>query len=294
MIKKLGYFRNKELILLRKVSKHDQDIFDCLKNQTNIFDGIQLLFLMSINNSTDIYNYYQYLNKQKLNTYEKLKDVSLNFNRLLINYLSSAKMFIDHTEALLKNVYGEDGENFLIWKEATHKEYEERFEYRFLYQFRNFTQHIGKQTLHINFKQSVGQPDELRIDFQKNILLNANFDWKPVVLEDLKRKPERLPVMPVLKTFTGCMFRLYQAALVSIHEDFFSKCTPYFELLNKAKIMGLPIVTNLNNDDELEKNKDKLNLNITNLPYDDLVKRLKEFEKYKVAKININFLNPSK
>ena len=62
----------------------------------------------------------------------------------VVNYLTSMRMFLDHSQAELTRRDAEDGGKRLdTWKQACSHEYDDYFAYRFLYKFRNYIQHIG-------------------------------------------------------------------------------------------------------------------------------------------------------
>ena len=62
----------------------------------------------------------------------------------VVNYLTSMRMFLDHSEAELKRRDTRDGGNRLAaWKLACSAEYDDYFAYRFLYKYRNYIQHLG-------------------------------------------------------------------------------------------------------------------------------------------------------
>ena len=62
----------------------------------------------------------------------------------IVNYLTSMKMFLDHSELDLKRRDDKDsGVRFKNWRIDCSAEYDDYFAYRFLYRFRNYILHIG-------------------------------------------------------------------------------------------------------------------------------------------------------
>ena len=62
----------------------------------------------------------------------------------VVNYLTTMRMFLDHSEADLRRRDAQDGGNrFGTWKIVCSAEYDDYFGYRFLYRFRNYIQHVG-------------------------------------------------------------------------------------------------------------------------------------------------------
>lgn len=60
--------------------------------------------------------------------------------RIINSYLSAYREFIDGWEAFLKREKGEKTINF--WQDAVRKVYDDHFEYRFIYNLRNYVQHV--------------------------------------------------------------------------------------------------------------------------------------------------------
>jgi len=69
--------------------------------------------------------------------------IKIEINRILLNYLSSFRMLIDHSERLIKKRFGKDSKDFLKFKKTLKNIYDNHFEYRFIYKLRNFCQHCG-------------------------------------------------------------------------------------------------------------------------------------------------------
>lgn len=97
---------------------------------------------------------------------EKFEGVDLNLSRLFMNTLGMFRSFLDHTDTTLSHEYGKKSEELKSWKEITAREYDSVFEYRFLYNLRNYVQHLGPPPFHISF--SDGKDIEgvsIRLDF---------------------------------------------------------------------------------------------------------------------------------
>lgn len=139
---------------------------------------------------------------------KELKFISRNANRLFLNFLSSGRTFLDHTETYLKRKYGSQSNEYLIFQSETNKIYDNSFEYRFMYKLRNYAQHCGLPINNITYS--------INNDFQgdkyvRNINLNPTFDliklsndfkkWGSTLKEDFKLKPNEISVTSVLKEY---------------------------------------------------------------------------------------------
>lgn len=76
----------------------------------------------------------------------------------VVNFLTSMRMFLDHTEAELKRRDEHDGsDRFSSWKAACSAEYDDYFAYRFLYRFRNYIQHVGLPLSTMSIHSELGE-----------------------------------------------------------------------------------------------------------------------------------------
>lgn len=74
--------------------------------------------------------------------------LQIDVNRHLINYLSSARLLLDHFEMRLKRRYGAASDQVKGFRAATSHSFDTVFGYRFLYKLRNFAQHFGVPATH--------------------------------------------------------------------------------------------------------------------------------------------------
>jgi len=72
-----------------------------------------------------------------------LEKMIFNLNRLMLNFLSAFRTFLDHTQTNLDRTYGKESENFKIFKKTRSSYYDNYFSYRFLDKLRNYSQHMG-------------------------------------------------------------------------------------------------------------------------------------------------------
>ena len=80
----------------------------------------------------------------------------------IVNFLSTMRMFLDHSETELKRLDQVDGtDKFPSWKDTCSAEYDDYFAYRFLYRFRNYVQHVGLPVSAWNFSSSLKRSDEI-------------------------------------------------------------------------------------------------------------------------------------
>ena len=182
------------------------------------FSSDQQLYAITLLNFDDFFGalktyHDSYVKDPRIVNYLMLERMTLNVNRLIINYLSSCRTFLDHTEFKLKRVYGEKSQRFIVFKTATALEYDNNFSYRFLYKLRNYTQHCGMPLGGIKFS-SKEEPEfsgnitnTLSIYFDRNRLLE--FDkWGSPVEEELRKLPTECDIIPYIQEFKKSLDRL--------------------------------------------------------------------------------------
>jgi hypothetical protein len=110
-----------------------------------------------------------------------------------LNWLLSVRAFLDHTETQLKRRYGKDSGEVKAFKEATAKQFDDCFSYRFLYKLRNYAQHCGFPPLNGRIQFDVDEDPSRWIElfFDKEILLEYD-GWGRRLEAEIRRLPEEV------------------------------------------------------------------------------------------------------
>ncbi len=118
--------------------------------------------------------YTEYLSKIENEKYD-----SDNIIRAVDNYLSSYKGFLDRSEAYLKR--NESEEMYTYFKSLIREVYDNNFEYRFIYNLRNYSQHVSnpissitssmdkKRTILINKQSFINYHSRIQGPFKKEL-----------------------------------------------------------------------------------------------------------------------------
>jgi hypothetical protein len=177
-----------------------------IKNQINIVneadDSIDL-FLIHKNNFGETVDFHnEHFRDFIENMTEPIKTdkneytfIKIEINRILLNYLSSFRMLIDHSERLIKKRFGKDSTEFLTLKETLKNAYDNHFEYRFIYKLRNFCQHCGIPVTDFiidNTKKSA------EMCFNKQYLLNEYDSWGVEIKNDFLKLEPKFSVNEIL------------------------------------------------------------------------------------------------
>jgi hypothetical protein len=139
-------------------------------------------------------------------------------NMRLLNFLSSMRTYLDHTETRLKRSFGDDAERVASFKRATAREFDSAFSYRFVSKLRNYTQHCGMPLGQILSKSELldlrcsQATHEIDFYFERDSLLNQ-FAWGQRLTPELRSLPATFPVTPHITAAIGCLTRIDLALL---------------------------------------------------------------------------------
>ncbi len=128
------------------------------------------------------------------NEYTHLK---IEVNRLILNYLSSFRMLIDHFDRIINKRFGKSSIKYSEFKNLLKTAYDEYFEYRFVYKLRNFCQHCGIPVTDF----IIDNEDEfssIELCFSKSYLLSEYDSWTEIIKEDFKILEEKFSVNEIV------------------------------------------------------------------------------------------------
>jgi hypothetical protein len=118
-----------------------------------------------------------------------------------VNWLTSMRLFLDHTETDLKRRFGKASQEVQRFKAATSSAFDTKVGYRFSYRFRNYVQHCGLPLSRIN----VSRPDpgtrtrakqSVALLLDRDALLASYDDWG-IVKRDLEAMSPHFPLLPL-------------------------------------------------------------------------------------------------
>lgn len=172
-----------------------------------------------------------------------LREAIPRFNRLVINFVTSFRMYTDHYDLLMSERYGSDSKEAGTWKARCRTSYDGSFGYRFLYRLRNYALHKALPVGEIVFGESEYEPSDLStrimkdaglhrqllLAFRTQELLDGSDHWSSVRAEIAKRAP----LIEVESTISDCF-----KTLTGLHE--FVEQQESFRLGNHAQgLVGL-------------------------------------------------------
>ncbi len=164
--------------------------------------------------------------RQYTTSYVSVETMITNVARLILNYLSALRMFVDHSETAMKRLHGASGDRFARFKAALSEQYDGVFAYRFLYRFRNFVQHLGLPI--DSWERSEDAecgPMPLRILLKKERLLRDSDVWGPQVLREIKALPDKIAITELIPKVRPCLNAIriayYQDDITGLRADAF-------------------------------------------------------------------------
>lgn len=123
-------------------------------------------------------------------------------NRLLLNYLSSFRTYLDHLTTRYSRLEQQGSTYLKDFKKITSTCYDTSFFYRFFYKLRNYVQHCGLPISYMHTSETADKGSvkiTISTGFNRDVLLDG-FDWGSV-RNDLLKQPERLELLPCLEGF---------------------------------------------------------------------------------------------
>ena len=146
--------------------------------------------------------------------------LDLYVSRALMNIMSSFRSFLDHADTYLSRKFGVESDELAAWKNLQASEYDQHFAYRFLYKLRNYVQHVGMPPLNFSASSSANTESiTMRIDLERDRLLDARKTFKPRVIADLEQQPLLIPVYELIQDWVGCFERLANAYVLGRASD---------------------------------------------------------------------------
>ncbi len=182
-------------------------------------------------------------NASNFNTHYELQDLYNNINRLVLNFLSAIKTYLDHTETQLKREYDKTSEEFLLFKKLTGELFDNKFSYRFLEDLRDYAQHCGFPTGEI-FIDSVYREDKkdvintLNLNVVRDDLKNKFSGWHKTIKVDLPNQPEKFDLIPLLTEKFLDLEKLNQTLCRSRYHHFEEDAKFLLELMKEASVEG--------------------------------------------------------
>lgn len=193
-------------------------------------------------------------------SYERMFESQMAMNRMLINLLTTSRLYVDQVLHLTKQICGHEGKAEV--KKMMSAEYDGNFEYRFMEALRNYVQHSGFPVHAISF------PSDLKKGMRNDFVSSFEFSaLKEILGEDGTFKATVLAECPAkidLKSTT----RSYLESFGRVHDLVRTLIKPFIEVA-RPKIE--------NAIQKYEKVSQRKPLGLSGIEYDDRGEMLRSF-----------------
>lgn len=244
--KRLGVVSGGKFQTIREINDEEYEEYKNADFLLRQFAYDQQLFSIVRLNYKGYIDYLEYCieeyNKYGID-YVIMERMLLNINRHLLNYLSSVRTFLDHSEYNLVKRYSKNSQRYRDFKIICSSKFDNCFSYRFLYKLRNYAQHCGMPVENITIVSEKGKPQTKEIltsvivELSRNTLLSKYDSWGK-----LKKEIENLPeIFEANKLVAEMMECLEDINLKCIEAD-------YPVLINNAQFIKNFIVSTKGKD----------------------------------------------
>jgi hypothetical protein len=159
-----------------------------------------------------------------------------------VNWLTSMRLFLDHTETDLKRRYGKNSQEVDRFETATRSAFDTKIGYAFSSRFRNYVQHCGLplSTIAIN---PPGPGTQTRAKQSVALLLDrdallSNYDgWGPV-RRKLEAMPPRFPLLPLASEAMEGLRDVYRELLEIRLSEALKRCAVLEQALDRIEATG--------------------------------------------------------
>lgn len=183
----------------KKLTTAEYDLFTKSSDELYNYENIKRLYEIVILNHNEFIKFVESEKKMLFeNSLSLIGDKEnyykhhLNLNRFFLNYLSSFRTLLDHTETTIKRKYDKDSDESIKFKQLTGRIFDNYFAYRFFTKLRNYSQHCGLPIDEFEVSGTVIENDkmkpEYKIEFSSRDLLIKYKDWGAIVTKDLQEK----------------------------------------------------------------------------------------------------------
>ncbi|MBS4022539.1 MAG: hypothetical protein KGZ79_08960 [Dethiobacter sp.] len=216
----------------------------------------------------------------------RIEHMFLDVNRLILNFLSIFRTFLDHSEASIKKGHGKDSNQFRQFKDVCTEFYDNDFSYRFIYKLRNYAQHCGMPVGNLEVSSKLIEPDRketqhsLKVFFNKEELLDRYDSWGKQLTLDIKKLSDNIEIT----VHINCVMKFIEIINSQIKENVFTdlKIGISFiqRLLQETEVFnGDPCIACVKTDNE-DENKTNVKLEWFPLHHIEMLNRVYTTHKY--------------
>lgn len=160
------------------------------------------------------------------------------FNRLLINFLATCRLFLDHVPHHFTNIFGKDTFFKKNIKPFISEQYDSYLGYRLFEEMRNYMQHRSYPITNISLQNKThnsGDQRELSTTFTAHIIPKEldEDNFKKSVLNDLKIIGDKIDLKPFMRQYVTSLGRINNKIREELREELLKSDTLFKELMEK-------------------------------------------------------------
>lgn len=251
-MKSLGYItKENNLVTFNEIRKLDDKEYkrylDALKDIYEIDDEISLFHMIFIN----YFDFRWYIESMIKNSHHnsiiqsKIKTDVNNLNCKLNNFLSSIRLFLDHSDRKLKKKYGPESEEYILFDNKTSELFDSYFSYRFLYKLRNYVQHNNVAITNVNVFEDEDMIS-LSIALNRDLLLNE-YKWGKVK-KDLENQKDLIEIFPLMAEMLNNLKKLVLIVIKNELDKINDSIDFINSLIDEIDEQHIPVTFNNNGD----------------------------------------------
>lgn len=197
-----------EIKLMRTISTTEMESITQAIGQLGDFSHCCALYEICEKNYQEILSYNTAIKNDfpanRNRDYEYAEEVYQEMNRLLLNYLTSFKTFIDHLTTRYTRLQEQGGSFLSDFRKITAACYDGNFAYRFFSKLRDYIQHCGMPFGSMSITEQPAPDGSVDINiltgFSRDTLIRTYKKWGKVKA-DLEKQPEQMALIPYLNGF---------------------------------------------------------------------------------------------
>lgn len=244
----------------KKILKIEKDItkeeHDAIKEANEIIGKFNVFcdyYYMLDQSLKDILKYISDVNdrKYKLDSPIKKHFTIMELNRLFINFTNMFSNYLTYYEVDVKEVFGESSDEYKELKKIEHKFFDDNFEYRLIYDLRNYSDH--KKIPITSLKDNVSNTKRHFYITKESLLC-----WKKInkhLKPDIEKLDSDIDVYGLLNKMKKISFELHKKfAMINNHDVL----AAYTYLKKYFKPNETPYIIEIKNENEFKKGKYKI------------------------------------
>jgi hypothetical protein len=267
----------------------NQDSYDGLKKDCEILKTSYTQFV--------VFKYLQLNLKDYLKFIEKTSKVPmthidpgmltninnvLEVNRLVLNFLTAFKFFLDNAETYFKRKYGKESGIIKDFIKLTNNSFDSSFAYRFLSKLRHYSVHLGFpiEVLNLNIDFNKEDPEKSLCDFQLIIdieLLKKEKDlFGAKIHNELNQMNSDINLKPLIAELSHYIIEI-QKYIYRIQKSEISESIENIDLFvdnHKTEKNQIKVYS------DYKKNGNEISFNVYDVPYDIINEYKKTYENW--------------